>query len=304
MNNQHTITFYGVRGSLPTAEPEMIGYGGNTSCVTVQLGDDLLVFDAGTGIRRLGGELIQTPTFGKGKGEMHLFLTHEHWDHIQGLPFFKPLYVPGNLLHIYAESKHAVDPREQQTYPATVQELLSGQMRGPYFPVEFANAAASKAYHHLEPGQVTQFKDGEVEAIRLFHPNDGLGYIIRSDQGSAAFLWDHEPNDPYVETFLREKLQGIDIIVADCAYTDDELFGTNGQFSRKGWGHGTAMTAAKLAKDVGAKRLFTFHHDLWHKDNEVDQMVYTAQDIFPRTYGAQERAQITLRDLNYARKVK
>lgn len=285
------IHFYGVRGSLPVARSSHMKYGGNTSCVAAVVGNELIVIDSGSGIVKLGDELMST-SFGKGQGKLHLLQTHFHWDHIQGLPFFKPLYVPGNEIHIYGEAK-LVDGEERST-----EDLLKGQMKAPYFPVPYEATRASKIHHDLQLGSKISFPHAEIEALRLNHPNGGLGYLLQTEEGRVAFLWDHEHGDLSIDSKLREQLQGVDVILYDAFCTEDEYHGRNGQFSKKGWGHSTPKEAAKLAQETGAQRLFLTHHGS-HNDLVLDQIVQETRSQFANTYAAQEGMRLDLSSLMY-----
>ncbi|MEK6962892.1 MAG: MBL fold metallo-hydrolase [Nanoarchaeota archaeon] len=287
------IHFYGVRGSIPAARPSHMNYGGNTSCVVAAVGNELVVIDSGSGMVKLGEELMGT-AFGQGHGKLHLLQTHFHWDHIQGLPYFKPIYVSGNELHIYGEGK-TIDGKEY-----SIEELLRGMMKAPYHPVPYEATPSQKIHHELQPGSKLYLPHAEIEAVRVNHPNGGLGYILHSDEGNVAFLWDHEHDHAEIDKSLREKLQGTEVLIYDTFCTEDEYHGRNGQFSKKGWGHSTPQEGAKLAQDIGAQRLFLMHHGP-HDDQKLDQIVQEVRHKFPNTYAAQEGMQIEVASLLYER---
>jgi phosphoribosyl 1,2-cyclic phosphodiesterase len=268
---------YGVRGSFPSTNQAMMQYGLSTTCAKVEVGDDLFIVDAGSGIVGLGTEAIRS--------DIHLFFTHQHWDHIHGLPFFRPLHNPNVQLTMYGETKVGGEGQS-----LTLEQVLQGQMTAPYFPVDWRTTRCAKTYHATAPGSVYKFKNAEVEAVRLNHPDLSLGYIIRSDEGNVALLWDHEPAD---DEKLKQSLQGIDAIVIDGMYTEDEYYGRNGHSSHEGWGHGTNVTCAKLGQELGCGVYIT-HHDPSHTDTDVRAMIAEAQAFHLRVMAARELVPLVL----------
>jgi len=251
------IKFWGTRGSIPTPGPKTVRYGGNTSCVEVKIGNnDTIIIDAGSGIRELGLELMSTE-FGKGKGQGDVLLTHTHWDHIQGFPFFVPAFVPGNRFVIYGASR--VDKRLEDT--------LAGQMESPYFPVRLGDMRSEIRFNEIQEGSV-QVKTALVTAGRLNHPGGALGYRIES--GGKVFTYssdtEHPPDDKLDENVV-ELFRGADLMVYDSQYTPEEYL------KRVGWGHSTGQKGAEVAWAAGAKRLAIFHHDPAHGDDKMDEIV-------------------------------
>ena len=262
-----TIQFRGVRGSVPAPSPENMRYGGNTSCVEIRYRDQLLILDAGTGIRLLGDELTRT---GQGNPiEATLLLSHSHWDHIQGLPFFAPGYLAANRIAVFAESGRA----EQ------LQCALDAQMTPGHFPVPLQQMRGLLPVRELSR-DVTKFGELLVRTKRLNHPGGCTGFRIESAAGHVAYLPDHEPyrnnqaHNGHVESLQRELIEfvrGVDLLILDTQYTADEYT------KRVGWGHGCLPDSVDLAIEAGARRLLFFHHDPSHNDRRIDDMVEIAR---------------------------
>ena len=260
-----SIQFRGVRGSIPAPAPENMRYGGNTSCVEIRYRNQLLILDAGSGIRLLGDELI-----GRGQGnpiEATLLLSHSHWDHIQGLPFFAPGYAAANRIALFAEAGRA----EQ------LQRALEAQMAPGHFPVRLKQMHGLLAVGELSR-DVTKFGDLLVRTIRLNHPGGCTGFRIESAAGHVAYLPDHEPyrnngNDAggTAQRALIEFVRGVDLLILDTQYTGEEYA------DRVGWGHGCLPDSVELAIEAGVRRLLFFHHDPSHNDRRVDDMVEVAR---------------------------
>lgn len=239
-------TCWGTRGSVPSPWQEMMRFGGNTSCLEVRTpGGGSLIFDAGTGIRRLGQRLVAA-------GEpirAHLFLTHFHWDHIQGLPFFEPLYDPRSVLHIHGPAQGQIG----------TEGLLAGQMSSAYFPVRLDQLAAQLDITDLDEGWWRQ--DGvEVAAHHVCHPSRTYGYRIQTAGISLAYVPDneltgtHSPPKPEWYRELVAFLHGADCLLHDAMFTTEE------HPSRLGWGHSTFEQAVQLAEEARVRRLIFFHH--------------------------------------------
>ena len=261
-----TATFWGVRGTLPAPAPENVRYGGNTSCVSVQMPRGrLVIFDAGTGIRELGQHLMKTHP---GRIDGTILITHPHWDHINALPFFAPLYVPGNAFEIAGPSQPG----------ASMGDLVSAQMDGRFFPITPREFGASVRYRDLQQGSFDL--DGvHIEAFMLMHPGVCLGYKLRHGDRSLCYITDHEmylPDSPhytgeYVDR-LTEFLRGTDLLITDATYTDAEYD------AKVGWGHTCISQAAELAHRAEVARLCLFHHDPAQDDDAIDRKLEQAQD--------------------------
>jgi len=268
------IRFWGTRGSLPKPGPTTLRYGGNTSCVEVRLDDGtLLVFDCGTGSHNLG-QALQASDEQPVRG--HLLITHTHWDHIQGFPFFRPLFVPGNEWDIYAPG--GLGP--------TLEATLAGQMQYTYFPVALDQLGATVRYHDLAEGTF-EIGPARVTAKYLNHPALALGYRLDVGGVSMVYSTDHEPHeacpasergadgiDPVHGEDRRHVafLAGADIVIHDSQYVDSEYP------SKKGWGHTTVEWSVDYALAARATCLVLFHHEPLRDDDALDRVLEMARE--------------------------
>ncbi len=271
------ITFWGVRGSIPTPGPETATVGGNTSCVEVRAGKLLLVFDGGTGLRLLGKSLLKSMPI-----TAHLFFSHVHWDHIQGFPFFDPAFVPGNVIHLYGGNNVS----------RTLEETLAGQMDHPSFPVHLSEMGAKMHFHDVIEGQPLDLDAGDgTEAIittaRGNHPNGVWAYRVDHGGHSVMYATDTE-HYAVVDPQLLKLAKGVDVLVYDSQYTPEEYAGTNGGMPKLGWGHSTFDEAVKLAKTAGAKKLVLYHHDPTQNDVAVADKERRARELFASCEAARE----------------
>lgn len=255
------ITFWGVRGSIPAPGPDTVRYGGNTSCVGVRLDNGtLIVFDAGSGLRVLGNMLMAQAQPVK----LYLFLSHMHWDHIQGLPFFVPAYEQATEICI-------LGPRSGL---ASLEQSLCDQMRTPYYPVPMHAMAANLHFTELSEGSVVDLPGAKVEVSALNHPGKTLGYRLLADDKVLVYATDHEPfgklpasqHLTYPSRILA-LAHGADLLIQDAQYTPGEYP------QRIGWGHSTYLDALHIAHDAEVERLVLFHHDPTHSDAQVDRIV-------------------------------
>ncbi len=279
------ITFWGVRGSIPTPGPNTVQVGGNTSCVEVRAGKAIVIFDGGTGLRMLGKKLL---------GEMpivaHMFFSHVHWDHIQGFPFFEPAFLPGNVFHLYGGNNVS----------RTLGETLAGQMDHPNFPVSLTVMAAKMTFRDLNEGEVVEVEDGEggrvaITNARGNHPQ-GV-YAFRLEHAGKVFVYatDTEHYEGRMDDALLKLARGADVFVYDAQYTPEEYAGTAGVGgSKKGWGHSTFEEGARIAKAAGARQLVLFHHDPVQSDAAVRDKERRARKLFPNTIAAHEGLSIDL----------
>jgi len=256
---RHTLILrcWGTRGSIPSPGPRTARYGGNTTCIEVRLGDLRLIFDAGSGIRRLGLDLLEN-----GGEYHHIFLTHFHWDHIQGFPFFPPLYQPDIDLKVVGPKQNNID----------VRSLFAGQMGPIYFPVPFSKVAAKMSFEHLNEGTF-EVNGVRLHTMRVKHPSYAVGYRIEAAGKVACFIPDNEVDGEGYEVVdgWRERLvdfiRGADLLIHDSMYTDEEYP------SRVGWGHSTFGQSVRLAEEGGVKKLLFFHHDPERSDEDLDGIV-------------------------------
>ncbi len=264
------VTFWGTRGSIAKAGPTTLRYGGNTSCVEVRTGTGtLLVIDCGTGAHGLGADLMARSDGAPLDG--HLLISHTHWDHIQGLPFFAPLFQPESTWHIYG-------PRG---LGGSLIDTLAGQMQYSYFPVSLEQLAANVTYHDLVEGTF-DIDDARITTQYLNHPALTLGYRLEADGATMVYASDHEPHHTELAgggdlTMNRHDrghldfLADADLVIHDAQYVADEYV------SKLGWGHSTVEYVVDAACQANAARLALFHHDPARTDDEIDTIVEEAR---------------------------
>jgi phosphoribosyl 1,2-cyclic phosphodiesterase len=271
------VRFWGVRGSTPTPAAENFRYGGNTSCVEVRSPQgELLIFDCGTGLRSFGKQLLQE--FGHQSVEAYVFLSHYHWDHIQGIPFFEPLYNPENSFHFHSFPGHR----------CSVQDALEEQMSDPYFPVNMTTMQAHRHFSNIENEKIG-FKDVMLHTVPLNHPQGCIGFRMESGSNVIVYATDNEPGSPNHDRNIRKLAEGADVFIYDAQYTPFEYANF-----KKGWGHSTWREAVNIAKEAQVKQLILFHHDPDHSDNFLETIVSEAQRYFPNVLAAWEGLEINL----------
>lgn len=267
MTAQMRLRFWGVRGSLAVPGPSTAEFGGNTACVQLKgAGSDVILFDAGTGIRAAGQQLLATS---RGPLRIHLFLTHFHWDHIQGLPFFVPLFNPENHVTIYSSK-----------FTAPLGEALRGLMAPPYFSISFDDLKARVEL--VELSAAVTIGDLRIAPVEVHHPQGACAY--RVERGDLRFLYvpDREHGDARLDAVLLEAARGATALVIDSQYTPEE-YGRH-----RGWGHSTWAESVKLAREARVKTLVLFHHDPSHSDDIVRRIEEHARREFADTFAAKE----------------
>jgi phosphoribosyl 1,2-cyclic phosphodiesterase len=270
------IRFWGVRGSTPTPQSENLRYGGNTSCVEVRLNDHIYIFDCGTGFRNLGKQMQQES---KGKPlSAHIFLSHFHWDHIQGIPFFAPLYNNHGSSFIFHSSNRT----------RGLQHAVEEQMSDPYFPVNMNEMAAHRQFFNIEEGRL-EFDDCVVHSMWLNHPQGCLGFRLESKDGVLVYATDNEPGDPVFDKSVRKLAEGADVLIYDAQYLPEEYAAR-----KRGWGHSHWREAVNVVMESGAKELVLFHHDPDHTDECIDSVVTKAREYYPQVRAASEGMEILL----------
>lgn len=263
------VKFWGVRGSIPTPIAANLGYGGNTACLEVQYAQEPpLILDAGSGARQLSSHLLASR--GGGPLSVNIFLTHFHWDHIQGIPFMPALYLPTSELTF-----HSAHPAEK------LGAVLRGQMASPYFPVEMPAVRARIHHRHINSGGMT-LGSLEVRPFALRHPDGAVGYRVSAGDECIVYATDHEHGDARLDQGIMDVAQGADILIYDAQFTPEEYS------ERVGWGHSTWLEGTRLAKQAAAKQLVLFHHDPSHDDGLMAQIEECARREFPNTIAARE----------------
>ncbi len=277
------VRFWGVRGSIPSPGPETQKYGGNTACIELRVGPDnrIIIIDAGSGIRLLGNE-IMAKDLPNGPIKADIFLSHTHWDHIMGYPFFTPIYIPGTKLKVHGPVSFEDDPLE---------EVVGGQMKYRYFPVNLGELASDIEYVRLKEDPNIDMGDGLRLSTKLLnHPITALGYRFEYDGRVVCTCYDTEPfrnlfitdpadpgydeamafegNEVAVEQNLavEQFFAGADLLICDSQYTDAEYV------SRVNWGHSTMEYAIGAANRAGVKKLAMFHHDPDRTDATLDEL--------------------------------
>jgi phosphoribosyl 1,2-cyclic phosphodiesterase len=274
------VKFWGVRGSIPSPGPHTVRYGGNTTCIEVRSNDDnLIVLDAGTGIFPLAQSLLSRLPV-----TANIFITHTHWDHIQGLPFFVPMFIPGNSVRIHG----AFDIVSMQG----IEQVMNVQMQYSFFPIREAELKARIEYQTLTVGEPVAIGDAAVMPILMNHPVTDLGYRVECNGKSMFFTGDHEPwiniyaegDHEFAEyqamidqrqKELEQAIGAVDLLVCDSAYTMAEYP------PKIGWGHGTFDHAIAMAGRLGAKRLVCTHHEPTRSDDDLENVFAEALAKYP-----------------------
>jgi phosphoribosyl 1,2-cyclic phosphodiesterase len=261
--------FWGVRGSVGTAGPSTLRYGGNTPCVEVRCGNRLLILDAGTGLRPLGQTLL-----GQAPLDVDIFLTHVHMDHVSGLPFFSPFFVPENCFRLWAGS---LLPENR------LHDVLCTMMCQPWFPIPPDAFKAQMTYHDFVSGETLRpYPDVVLKTAALDHPNRAVGYRIEFQGKSIAYVTDtcHKPGAR--DEGALALMDGVDIAIYDALFTDTEWP------TYKHWGHSTWQEGVRLARQAGCKQLVLFHHDPARDDLALDRIASQAAAALPGTLVASE----------------
>ena len=282
--------FWGVRGSIPSPGPRTARYGGNTTCIEVRTDDDtLIVLDGGTGLFPLAQHLLARPPV-----HANIFITHSHWDHIHGLPFFTPLFVKGSRVRLHG----AHDPVTGRG----IEHVMGVQLQNSYFPVGETDMSATIEYRTLTVGEPLAVGDALVSNVVMNHPVTNLGYRIECNGKSVFFTGDHEPwYNPHpvghpshaaaelqvrdAERRMDAVMAGADALIVDCSYTIDEYP------SKRGWGHGTFDGAIAMALRVGARTLYCTHHEPTRGDDELESAF---ADVMARHAGRLGTLQVRL----------
>ena len=263
------VKFWGVRGSIACPAPNYANFGGNTSCVQVQIGDEQIILDAGTGLRGLGQRLLS-----EGNRESTLLLTHFHWDHTNGFPFFAPVFSPACCMRVMAGSLGKM---------GGVREALAGQMSAPNFPVPLDALHARLEFQDFAAGDTFALAPGiDVRTTPLNHPDGATAYRIEHGGRAICYVTDteHEPGKP--DERVLALIEGADLVIYDCTYTDEELP------AHKGWGHSTWEEGVRLCRAASVKQLAIFHHDPGHDDAFMKRIEDQARQLWEPCFAARE----------------
>jgi phosphoribosyl 1,2-cyclic phosphodiesterase len=271
-----SVKFWGVRGSIPAPGPKTAGYGGNTSCVEVRMGSELIILDMGSGLRNLGDALAGSPV------RATFFLSHYHWDHIQGFPFFSPIFSPKNTFDIYGPTRLGRDAKS----------ILAEQMAAPYFPVPFEIFRAKLSFAPIASGDSIQIREVRVSARELNHPNGVFAYRLDHPDGSLVYATDTE-HGTRADDALAELAEGASALIYDGMYTPEEYRGLPGP-TRTGWGHSTYEAGAAMVRRAKVKKLILFHHHPSRSDQALEEILARAQALHADTVLAREDEQLRL----------
>lgn len=271
------VRFLGVRGSIATPGMDKTA-GGNTACVEVCAGSTRIILDAGTGLRVLGDERMAG-----GPRHSTILLSHLHWDHVAGLPFFTPLYVPGYRVEI-ASGPNGVMPLD-----ASIRALF----RAPFFPVDYAELSSQLSTRELAPSERFTIGDITITMARLNHPDPVYGFRLEHAGHAIVYATDTE-HFACVDPTLKRLAAGADILIYDAQYTPEEYP------SRVGWGHSTWQAGAELARAAGVPQLVLFHHDPTRTDAQLAALEATARANLPGTVAAREGMILVARDAERA----
>jgi phosphoribosyl 1,2-cyclic phosphodiesterase len=268
------LQIWGARGAIPTPVAHNLGYGGNTACLAFRCpGLPPIIFDGGSGIRDLGTALMQEFPAG---GECHVFFTHFHWDHIQGVPYFAPLYDPDWRVHFHSVHE-----------PHVLEGYLAWQMQAPYFPFAMPMTQGAQVYSRV-PETGIEIGGLRLQRFPLHHPDSAHGYRIDAEGRSIVLAFDHEHGNEEIDRGITQYAAGADVLIYDAQYTPPEYE------AHRGWGHSTWAQAVRVAHEAGARQLVLFHHDPTHDDDVITGIVERARGQFLETVAAKEGSSIVL----------
>ncbi|MGM0577408.1 MAG: MBL fold metallo-hydrolase [Myxococcota bacterium] len=268
---QFMVRYWGVRGSIPTPGPETVRYGGNTTCIDLRCDGRILIIDTGTGARKLGQHLLAeadgTPL------RVHILYSHLHLDHIQGFPFFAPLYSDDAELHVHSAVRTDAGTRD----------VLAAQMTYPSFPVGLSHVPADLRFHDVRPGEPFEVAGVRVDTCPIPHPGGALAFRIEHRGHVYVHSSDIEPTGPRPEPQLVELARGADFLSYDSTYSSPEEYERH-----RGWGHGTWQAGVDVAEAAGVDRFVAFHHDPNHDDDFMDGVAEALEAARPGSLVARE----------------
>ena len=278
-SDRFTVRFWGVRGSIPVPGPETERYGGNTTCVQVRCGNTMFVIDAGSGIRELGRHLAKQSEAVR----CHILMTHLHWDHIQGFPYFRPAFDPSSHLTVWSEN----DPARP------VRNTLSLQMSPPMFPIRLEDMEATLDFRTFELTDTIELGGARITMAPLNHPGGATAYRIDYAGHSYVHASDHEHTAELYKP-LVDLASGADYLVYDAAYTDNEYTGRGVVEPKKGYGHSTWKEAIRTATAADVAELILFQHQYDRTDEQLDQIGRWAKQVRSNTVVAFEGMELDL----------
>lgn len=275
------VTFWGVRGSKPTPGRNTILFGGNTSCVQIEAGNRNIIFDGGTGIAELGNKMMKE----EGRKQADIFFSHLHWDHIQGLPFFEPIYYPGNCFRLYGEDKEG----------ETFQKVIEKQMCYPYFPITMEMMKSDYEFINIAPNQDIDLGEGiKIKKFAVNHPNGCLSYRIQKRNSVVVYCTDTEPIEKERREKFLEFIRGADVFIYDTHFIDEEYIGTRDGQNKKKWGHSTWEEGTRISREADIGYLILYHYKENRNDREQQEIEIFAQQEFKNTVAAREGMIITV----------
>ena len=271
------LKFWGVRGSIACPSPNHLAFGGNTSCVEVSCGGTRMIFDAGTGIRNLGHWLVR-----KNVNHATILLSHVHWDHINGFPFFSPAFRRDCSFTIMAGHLSKF---------GGIRNVLAGTMTTPTFPVPLEAMHAAETFEDFNAGDSFNLSVNpkvKIKSVELNHPDGATGYRIEYAGKSLCYVTDTEHIIGQPDQNILGLIEGADLLIYDCTYTDAEFAG------KIGWGHSTWQEAVRLSKAANVKSLAIFHHDPDHEDRFMEKVEAEARKLWSGAFVAREHMRINL----------
>ncbi|TCN31431.1 MBL fold metallo-hydrolase [Sinorhizobium americanum] len=269
------VKFWGVRGSLPVSGEQFLRYGGNTPCIEIRCGAEVLIFDAGSGLREAGLSLMS-----EGVSEFDVFFTHTHYDHIIGLPYFKPIYRCSSAVRFWSGHLNGT---------MSTAEMISDFMRPPWFPVGPGICQASLDTVDFRPGDtLSPRKDVSIRTMSLVHPGGCIGYRVDWGGRAVALIYDTEHEPGILDPALLDFIAGADLLVYDCTYLESEMA------AFRGYGHSTGIHGSRLAMAAGIPRLAMFHHDPSRTDAALAAMEQEVQAFFAGAFAARDHQVIDL----------
>ncbi len=270
-HSNYQLTIWGARGTAPTPNPAKMRYGGHTCCLSAAIGEeDYIILDCGSGVRPFGQSIAKVR--GGAPTRYHIFFSHYHLDHVEGFPYFQPLYDPNSTIIIHGFESGG----------RSVREILETLMAPPYFPVRLSEVPAQVEYVTVT-NQSFQVRDVDIHCLPLVHPDGSLCWRLKHGNNSIIFATDHEHGDATTDAALREFSRGAKYLIFDTTYVEHEY-----ENLRRGWGHSTWYAAVQIALAAQVENLVLFHHHPDYTDDELEAVCRIAQAEFPNTVIAAE----------------